>query len=159
MVASKEPVVKNNRMAATPGTELCEKIDLFEAKLSECPQIDFPLNHLFTPGLYCRTIFMPKGALLTSKIHLTEHPYVILKGRVSVWTEEAGVKHLDAPYMGVTRAGTRRILYIHEDTVWATFHPTDKRNVDEIEGEIILKHDDHIRIDGHIMEKLSGGNS
>lgn len=99
-----------------------DKLHLGIEKLAQQSPVECPLVHRFTPGLYVREIFMPKGALIVSKIHRTEHPYVISKGKVSVWTE-GGVLHLSAPHCGITKPGTRRVLYIHEDCVWTTFHP------------------------------------
>ena len=58
------------------------KIDELEAGMLQFPEqlIDLPVTHRFTPGLYSREIFMPKGTFVTSKIHKTEHPLVILSG-------------------------------------------------------------------------------
>jgi hypothetical protein len=108
--------------------------NLPDAMIGDC----FPLKHTFVPGMYIREITMPKGALLTSKIHKIEHPYFILKGDVSVMTEEGAVR-IKAPFAGITPAGTKRLLYCHEETVWITVHKTDKTNLDEIEEEIIAK--------------------
>lgn len=118
----------------------CEKINAFEAELAQLPQVNLPLNHVFTPGLYVREIFIPKGTLLTSKIHRTEHPFVISKGTISVWTEGEGIVRYQAPHTGVTKPGTRRVLYAHEDVIWSTFHPTHKTDVAEIEKDIIEPH-------------------
>ena len=60
-----------------------EVIDQLEAVLFNCPQIDCPLVHRFTPGMYIREIFMPAGTMLTSMIHKTEHPYVVSQGKVN----------------------------------------------------------------------------
>ena len=90
------------------------------------------LEHVFTPGLYTREIFMPAGALVVSRIHLHEHPFIISQGKVSVYDGETIEVH-EAPYIGVTAPGTKRILYTHEDTVWATFHVTDKKTLDELD--------------------------
>ena len=97
-----------------------------------------PLKHTFADGVYIREIFMPKGTLLTSKIHKTNHPYFIMKGDVSVATEE-GIVRLVAPYSGITKAGTKRLLYMHEDTVWITVHATPYKDVLKIEEEIIAR--------------------
>lgn len=98
--------------------------------------IELPVEHIFTPGMYCRQIFMPAGATVTSKIHKTEHVYIISKGRVIVATDEGSVE-LEAPHTGVTKPGTKRALYIVEDTIWTTMHPTELTDVDEIEKQII----------------------
>ena len=97
-----------------------------------------PLRHTFTPGLYAREITMPRGAVVVSKIHKTEHPYVVSKGKCRVFIEGVGWQTIQAPHFGITKPMTRRVLVILEDTVWATFHPTDKKTVDEVETEIIF---------------------
>ncbi len=97
----------------------------------------FPLNHTIIEGMYIRELSMPAGALVVSRIHMHEHPFVIMKGRVSVFDGESS-SILEAPFRGITKVGTKRILYCHEPTVWVTFHPTDKTTLKEIDenGEI-----------------------
>jgi len=97
-----------------------------------------PLKHKFVDGAYVREIYMPAGMLLTSKIHKVKHPFFIMKGDVSVLnSEEGGAVRHKAPYWGITPANTKRILFIHEDTVWITVHITDSQDLEEIEKEII----------------------
>ncbi len=95
------------------------------------------VDHGFTPGLYSRTITMPAGVAIISKIHKTEHPYFILRGRVSVWLPETGWQTLEAPHRGITKPGTQRLLLVHEETEWTTCHPTPLTDLDEIEAAII----------------------
>jgi hypothetical protein len=99
------------------------KVDRLQFELGKMPQADMPLRHWFTPGLYVREISMPKGAIVISRVHRTEHPFVISKGSVSVLDEHGQVTHYNAPHTGVTKPGARRVLYIHEDCIWTTFHP------------------------------------
>ena len=108
-------------------------------QLAELPQVDCPLTHRFTPGMYTREIFMPKGTFIVSKIHKTEHPFVVLTGKARVWIEGEGVKVITAPHVGITKPGTRRVLLILEDCRWLTFHRTDKTTVDEVEPEVIYQ--------------------
>lgn len=114
------------------GSEPWRKIEEIEAVLERCEQEQMPLRHLFTPGLYIREILMRKGTFITTRIHLTEHPFVISAGVVSVWDDENGWVTLRAPHTGITKAGTRRMLYIHEDTIWSTFHATEEKDPDVI---------------------------
>jgi len=98
-----------------------------------------PLKHVFTPGLYTRTIFMPANLFVTSMIHRTEHPFMVSKGVCLVYIEGKNEwKKISAPYLGITKAGTRRLLMILEDTIWSTFHPTNLTDVEAIEREIAL---------------------
>lgn len=98
----------------------------------------YPLKHSFGKGLYVREFFAPAGTLIISKIHKHDHPYFIMKGCTSVLTEE-GVDVLEAPFYGITKSGTKRALYVHEDLTWITVHATDKDDLAEIEEEIIAK--------------------
>lgn len=109
--------------------------------LSEKSPHQCQVTHRFTPGMYSREILMPKGTLLTSKIHMTEHQYVVTEGIAHVWTEQAGVVTLQAPYVGITKPGTRRILYIEQDCRWITFHPTEETDLKKIEEQLIYPHD------------------
>jgi len=102
-----------------------EKIDALEAMLLNYEPVDCPVTHHFTDGVYTREIFMPKGSFITSMIHKTEHPFFILKGKVRVFNENDGEQILEAPYVGVTKMGTRRVLHILEDCVWCTVHKTN----------------------------------
>jgi len=106
---------------------------------------ELPIRHLFTPGLYVREIFMPAGTLLTSRIHLLEHPFVISMGKVSVWDDENGVVTLEAPHTGITAPGTRRVFYIHTDTILSTFHvnPDNQTNPDKIGEKILFNYEAH----------------
>lgn len=99
------------------------KVDRLQYELGKFPQIEMPLTHRFTPGLYIREILMPKGAIVISRIHKTTHPFVVSKGRAAVMDEHGRVTQISAPHTGITQPGTRRVLFIHEDCIWTTFHP------------------------------------
>jgi hypothetical protein len=127
-----------------------DRIDELELKMSEYPPADCPLQHVFTPGLYSRTILMKAGDLIVSKIHRSRHQFFVLAG--IAWIQVNGKKweRVEAPYLGITEPGTRRILYIEENCLFATCHPTNimpvddspealKDAVDMIEDEIIEK--------------------
>lgn len=117
-------------------------VDEVEAAILSCDQVECPVAHRFTPGMYAREITMPAGLILTSKIHKTEHPYVVSKGSVKVWIEGEGTVLIEAPYFGITKPGTRRILTTITETVWTTFHlnPGDSRDMLEIESNVIEPH-------------------
>jgi len=117
----------------------CSEADKIEYAMVESEEkIDAPLSHVFTPGLYARTIFMPAGSLVMSMTHKTRHPFVITTGEVDVITPDGVFTHI-APYMGITQPGTRRFLRVKKDTTWTTFHanPENLTDPDEI-GEVIL---------------------
>lgn len=99
------------------------RIDELELTMLEnMPLIDFPLVHRFTEGMYIREIFMPKGSVLTSKIHKTEHPFTVSCGVAAVSIDGGEWEYFYAPHTGITKAGTRRVLCIMEDCIWTTYH-------------------------------------
>ena len=97
-----------------------------------------PLWHAFAPGAYARTIFIPAGTLVVGKIHKHAHLNILIRGRVSVATEE-GPMELEAPRVMTSKAGTKRVVYAHSPVLWTTIHLTDKTDLDAIEEEIIAK--------------------
>jgi len=110
-----------------------DAMNRLEAALMDGEQITCPLVHSFTPGIYIRQIFIPAGAMITSRVHKTEHHFIILKGVIVVKSGTEDVVYR-APYMGITDPGTRRALLAIEDTVWATIHanPDDITDPDVI---------------------------
>lgn len=114
---------------------------------------EMPLKHTFTPGLYSRKILMRQGMLITSETHKTEHQFVLLKGIVSVWTEEDGAVILYEGHHGITKPGTRRVLYIHEEAEWITFHSTLLQTPEEIEDDILEKCENPL-LQGHYRNNV-----
>lgn len=88
---------------------------------------------------------MPKGSLVTSKIHKTRHPFVVMEGAVSVWLNGGKEVLINAPFTGITEPGTRRVLYCHTNVRWATFHLNlDNEDLEAIENRIIEKHENKL---------------
>lgn len=117
-----------------------ERIARLEEVMRQAPQADFPLKHTFVPGVYAREIFIPKGSCIVGKIHRHEHLNFISSGEVSMLTPE-GIQHIKGPCTMVSKAGTKRALYAHEDTVWTTIHanPDDERDLEKIESYVIAE--------------------
>lgn len=103
----------------------------------------FPLKHIFADGLYIRAMKGIKGMVVVTKLHKTNHPYFVLEGDVSIFTEEGTVR-IKAPYFGITKAGTKRVGYFHEDTIWVTVHATEETDLEKIEDQVIAKSYDEL---------------
>lgn len=110
-----------------------------------------PLKHTFAPGVYVREIFIPKGTLIVGKLHKHAHPNFLMSGDVSVLTEE-GPKRLRGPMSMISPAGTKRVVYAHEDTVWITIHVTKKTSLREIEKHVIAKN--YSELPGETEDKI-----
>ena len=113
-------------------------IDKIEDIILQLPQIDCPLNHFFYPGLYVKERRFPAGILVTTPVHTEEHPYTLISGTAVVWTEELGCQKLTGPHNGVTKPGTRRLIFCETDVVWMTFHPNpnETRDLQELDNRL-----------------------
>lgn len=130
------------------------KILAFEKFIASVPGAVFgdneicPLKHTFSGNIYVREIFIPKGTLLTGKIHRHQHPNFLMSGEVSVVTETGGVEKLKAPMAMISEPGTKRVVYAHEDTVWITIHEVGgERDLKKIEEIVIAKTYEEIGFD------------
>jgi len=124
-----------------------EKITCFAQALGRVPGMQLgdnencPLKHSFVDGIYVREIFLPANFVCVGKIHRHDHPNFLMKGRVTVVTPDGGLEELIAPLSIISKAGTQRALYVHEDTVWITVHhnPDNIKDLEELEDFIISK--------------------
>ena len=119
-------------------TQHCKENNEDELQRSMSGAAEGAVTHNFADGQYIRTIVMPKGLLLSTKIHNQNHPFFIMTGEVSIFSEQ-GVQQIKAPYHGITKRGTKRVLYVHEECIFITVHCTDKLNLKEVEEECIAK--------------------
>ena len=99
---------------------------------------DCVLTHYFTDGAYARELKMPAGALIVGKIHKHAHLNFITTGKVAVATE-FGEEIFTAPHTFVSLPGTKRVVYILEDTTWTTVHVTNETDLAKIEDQVIAK--------------------
>jgi len=117
--------------------------------------LTFPLENIFTNGLYLRRVKLPKGTIFTSKLHKTQNPYMIMKGSVLVWEtgcKEAGL--INAPYVGVTEPDTRRLVYVIEDSEWMTCHANpDNLDLEEMEDKLFGAYINRL-LDETMIEKI-----
>jgi len=97
-----------------------------------------PLKHSFANGMYIREVFNPAGELLVTKIHKYSHPFFLLQEEMTILGED-GEKRIKAPHYGITKAGTKRIIYAHTDCIFVTVHATNEKDLNKIEDEIISK--------------------
>lgn len=127
--ASKTLDIFFNPVKANPNWTAIDKVDQYIASLPN--RVWGDLYEEGTPGLYTRQITLPAGTLLTSKIHKTCHPFIVVKGAITVYNTVGDTQEMfTAGYRGITMPGTRRVLYVHEETVWITFHSTNKIGYD-----------------------------
>jgi hypothetical protein len=113
-----------------------------------------PVKHSFAGGCYVREIFTPAEQLIVTKIHKKTHPFFLLEGELSILTED-GINTIKAPYNGITKPGTKRVIYTHTDCRFITVHATDKTDIQEIEDEVIAKNFSDPEISLEDIKKLN----
>lgn len=120
--------------------EVRDKIASLKAWMMALPdeaKLPFDNRHDFCPGIYARTIFMKADTVVISKIHKTQHFFVVVKGSCTVIDSHGTKQLITAPHLGVTMPGTERAIHIHEDCIWTTFHVTDLTDPEEIGKQIL----------------------
>lgn len=113
-----------------------EMIDRVEAQMMEIGESEFETSGFFCGGIYVKSIVIPAGSYLTSRVHKQEHPYVLSAGTITIYTQ-GGEMTLTAPHVGITLAGTRRFAKAETDCLWTCFHRTDKQTHEDVEEEVV----------------------
>lgn len=121
--------------ALLPHEQIADQVLKLEAMLIKGERVDCPLEHQFSDGLYMREVFVPAGTLFTTYVHKTEHPYFGSLGELLIWEDGNGWVHMKAPCRGVTKPGTKRIVYAITDVIWTTVHanPRNITDTDKLE--------------------------
>lgn len=121
------------------GLPLRDKVLAIESVMKAMPgQVDLPVKHHFSQGVYARELFIPKGTTLVGKIHKYQQLNIMPQGDMSVLVGDE-IKRVVAPFIVVSPPGTKRVAFAHEDTVWITVHGTDETDLDVIEHKFIAQ--------------------
>lgn len=115
-----------------------EKVNALEDLMRQQKQIELEVKHYFAYGTYTRELFIPKGVMLTGKIHKYSQFNILVKGEMSVLINHR-VQRIAAPFYIVSKAGTKRIAIAHEDCIWLTIHGTHETDLDKIEEYFIAQ--------------------
>lgn len=98
------------------------------------PQLEIPVTHHFSPGIYAREITMPAGMTGVGHVHRHRHMNIALTGRAIVSCD--GISQaIAAPFIFESMPGAQKAFQVIEDLRWITIHanPDDIRDVVEIE--------------------------
>lgn len=114
-----------------------QQIDYIAHELAKLPQTPAPLVHRFAPGVYLREIFMPADTVVIGRIHKTEHFNILVSGSCLIIHDDGSREELRAPMTFVSQAGVQKVLYIIEDMVWQTVHPTDETDLEKLSAMLV----------------------
>ena len=130
-----------------------DKIMALEKQMIKAPEtiledgrpIELEVKHYFAPGVYARSVFIPAGALVTGKIHKTEHLNILAQGRIEI-SNLGESKEMVAPFIYVSPPGTKRAGYAHEDSLWITIHVTEETDLEQLENDLVTTSFDQIEV-------------
>jgi hypothetical protein len=119
-------------------------LELKDALIAAAGEPDYPTENILFNGMYARKLFIPKGTLLIGKIHRRACLNIVPEGDISLLTE-FGTSRVRAGAVAPSPAGTMKVGYAHEDTVFLNVFRTDKTTLAEIEAEIACTDFAHIK--------------
>jgi quercetin dioxygenase-like cupin family protein len=119
----------------TPPTR--EQILRMQDEVARLPQVEIPVEHVFGPGFYARTIHLAAGTVLVGKIHATEHIFFVSKGELLVACED-GSQIVKAGFQSIGRPGLKRVGYAVTDVTCTNIHITTETDLAKIEAQFIV---------------------
>lgn len=128
--------------------DLQKYIGELEELMKQGEEIEIPVEHYFSFGVYAREIIIPAGSLIVGKIHKYQNMNILSQGEASVLSID-GIKRVKAPHTFVSQPGAKRVIYAHTDVVWTTILGSDEKDHEAIEDKFIAKsyaelvHPDH----------------
>lgn len=108
-------------------------------------QVECKLQHHFSPGIYVRTIEIPKGTFVIGKRHRHQTCNILLKGALAIYmTDGQEVTHLKAPCVFNSEPGVKKVVYAEEDVLFSNIHNTNETDLDKIEQIFIISEEEYL---------------
>lgn len=129
--------VLSDPAVAPPAVTHSECVSALVDLLDSLPQLEIPVTHRFSPGVYCREVTMPAGATVVGHKHKTRHQNIALTGRALVQIDGVTTE-IVAPFIFESAPGAQKIFHVIEDLCWLTIHanPKEISDIPTIEDEI-----------------------
>lgn len=123
---------------STQVVSLAERVAQLEAEMLEFPQARCPVVHRFAKGLYIREVTIPAGVFAIGHAQKHEHLCVMVRGSVIMVGPDGARQRFDAPLTYVSGPG-RKAGYVVEEMTWLNVYPTDSKDVEALEAELLDK--------------------
>lgn len=130
-------VLENGSLVESIEPTHAQQINYLVNEMAKMPQIPCPLKHHFAPGLYLREIFMPADTIVIGRVHKTSHFNILVKGACLIVHDDGTREELRAPMVFVSQAGVQKVLYITEDMIWMTTHPSDETDLEKLDAMLV----------------------
>ena len=104
-------------------------------------QIDFAVDHCFSPGIYGRALHIPAGSTLVGRVHKGPCLNIVMQGEMLIRMDDGMAARIKAPFVFESKAGSKKAGYAITDTIWMTVHPnpTDFQETDKMEDFYSVK--------------------
>lgn len=106
----------------------------------KCPQVDCPVYHHFSPGIYIRELNVPSNTVLAGYKQKTEHLNIFLQGAVLIIGNDGHLTEMKAPMIFTSPPG-RKIGYVKEFMVWLNVYNTTETDIETLENTYLDKSD------------------
>lgn len=143
-----------NLVELPEGVPTREQISRLQSEMVKMPQVELPTEHYFSDaGMYCRKVFRPAGTLIVGKVHKQHHLFICAMGEIIAWTEK-GMRRLKAGDVVESQPGTKRVTYAVTDAIGITVHKTDKKDIVEIEVDVVEDDPDGMFDAGNVLKNI-----
>lgn len=110
-------------------SETRQKVVNLQEAMDLLPQVDCPVRHHFTDGVYAREITIPKGTVLVGAVHKRDSIVVLSSGALRL-VVDGGTKDIYAPFTMTCKAGAKNAAFAIETAVWTNFFPNPDNEQD-----------------------------
>ena len=125
-------LVVNNGIAAM-SQQAIDKVRTLESLVKKLPQTPIQTYHCLHGGMYARTVFVPKGVLITG-VHIRVETILISDGNATVYVD--GTPMVLRGRQVIPAAAGRKQAFYAESDLWLTMlFPTKAETVEEAEAE------------------------
>jgi hypothetical protein len=120
-------LVDMNRDLIDNSSKFLESAQEFENELLKYEQIDLNVKHFYINGMYAREITIPKGAMITSRVHAYGYVDIMISGDITIITD-AGKSSYSGYNLFEGFAGKKRVGLAHTEVKWITIHNVPNRD-------------------------------
>ncbi len=97
-------------------------------------------KHHFCNGSYVREFFLPKGFLVTGKIHRYPCINILLMGKIRIAQSDGIDTIMEAPCIYQSQAGEKKALFALEDTIFLNVHSVgEETDLEKLEERFIVE--------------------
>jgi hypothetical protein len=136
-----------------------ELIDI-EREMLKYEQVDVPLYHHWSGGVYIREIRIPAGSYIMGKRHRYETCNILLKGTLLVYVDDGKPPvPMTGPVIFTTQPNAKKFAYCQEEAIFLNIIPTKETDPEEIERLFIIPEQEYQEALCHSSQQLFPGES